>query len=197
MKMRAKIINVMAVSLIGLSFVSCTQEIQDAISTQQENPQGQNQGEDFRGGQNFGQFDEDYARAMNDNFGDYQMERDGDCFKMYDQNYQSRFELPQRRPTSRGQMVNNNPYGMGVDGSRISYGNSGWQFETSPYELARRTGGDRIIGVHRDGAPIYARYVGDYDQTPQLDQHGGRYAPTQDFPNGIYHYVITLNINNQ
>ena len=34
------------------------------------------------------------------------------------------------------------------------------------------------------------------EEDEELDEDGGRFGPTDDFPDGIYHYVITLNINN-
>jgi len=51
----------------------------------------------------------------------------------------------------------------------------------------------RLIGFLRDGFPIYGRKdtTGVY---PTLDNYGGHTGPTQDFPNGIYHYHAS-NIN--
>ena len=48
----------------------------------------------------------------------------------------------------------------------------------------------KLIGFLRDGFPIYGRKdtTGVY---PTLDEYGGHYGPTQDFPNGIYHYHFT------
>lgn len=45
----------------------------------------------------------------------------------------------------------------------------------------------KLIGFLRDGFPIYGRKdtTGAY---PTLDEYGGHTGPTQDFPNGIYHY---------
>ena len=45
----------------------------------------------------------------------------------------------------------------------------------------------KLIGFLRDGFPIYGRKdtTGVY---PTLDAYGGHIGPTQDFPNGIYHY---------
>jgi len=45
----------------------------------------------------------------------------------------------------------------------------------------------KLIGFLRDGFPIYGRKdtTGLY---PTLDNYGGHFGPTQDFPNGIYHY---------
>jgi hypothetical protein len=114
---------------------------------------------------------------------------------MLDDRYEEKYELPPRRPRKRGQTFSNNQYGMATDGSKIDYSN-GWKFQTSPYELADDRRVNQIIGVHKDGAPIYAKYVDDADDIPELDQDGGRYTKTDEFPNGIYHYVITLNINN-
>ncbi len=50
-----------------------------------------------------------------------------------------------------------------------------------------------LIGFLRDGFPIYGRkdMTGDY---PTLDEYGGHYGPTEDFPNGIYHYHAS-NVN--
>ena len=51
----------------------------------------------------------------------------------------------------------------------------------------------RLIGFLRDGFPIYGRKdtTGEY---PVLDSYGGHTGPTQDFPNGIYHYHAS-NVN--
>jgi hypothetical protein len=51
----------------------------------------------------------------------------------------------------------------------------------------------KLIGFLRDGFPIYGRKdtTGVY---PTLDEYGGHYGPTQDFPNGIYHYHAS-NVN--
>jgi hypothetical protein len=51
----------------------------------------------------------------------------------------------------------------------------------------------KLIGFLRDGFPIYGRKdtTGGY---PTLDSYGGHFGPTQDFPNGIYHYHAS-NVN--
>ncbi len=51
----------------------------------------------------------------------------------------------------------------------------------------------KLIGFLRDGFPIYGRKdtTGVY---PTLDAYGGHTGPTQDFPNGIYHYHAS-NVN--
>lgn len=51
----------------------------------------------------------------------------------------------------------------------------------------------KLIGFLRDGFPIYGRKdtTGVY---PTLDIYGGHTGPTQDFPNGIYHYHAS-NVN--
>ncbi len=51
----------------------------------------------------------------------------------------------------------------------------------------------KLIGFLRDGFPIYGRKdtTGAY---PTLDEYGGHTGPTQDFPNGIYHYHAS-NVN--
>ena len=51
----------------------------------------------------------------------------------------------------------------------------------------------KLIGFLRDGFPIYGRKdtTGIY---PTLDEYGGHFGPTQDFPNGIYHYHAS-NVN--
>ena len=51
----------------------------------------------------------------------------------------------------------------------------------------------KLIGFLRDGFPIYGRKdtTGVY---PSLDANGGHFGPTQDFPNGIYHYHAS-NVN--
>jgi len=51
----------------------------------------------------------------------------------------------------------------------------------------------KLIGFLRDGFPIYGRKdtTGVY---PTLDDYGGHTGPTQDFPNGIYHYHAS-NVN--
>jgi YHYH protein len=51
----------------------------------------------------------------------------------------------------------------------------------------------RLIGFLRDGYPIYGRKdtTGVY---PTLDAYGGHIGPTQDFPEGIYHYHAS-NVN--
>lgn len=51
----------------------------------------------------------------------------------------------------------------------------------------------KLIGFLRDGFPIYGRKdtTGIY---PTLDEYGGHYGPTQDFPDGIYHYHAS-NVN--
>ena len=51
----------------------------------------------------------------------------------------------------------------------------------------------KLIGFLRDGFPIYGRKdtTGVY---PTLDIYGGHTGPTQDFPDGIYHYHAS-NVN--
>lgn len=51
----------------------------------------------------------------------------------------------------------------------------------------------KLIGFLRDGFPIYGRKdtTGVY---PTLDEFGGHTGPTQDFPDGIYHYHAS-NVN--
>lgn len=51
----------------------------------------------------------------------------------------------------------------------------------------------KLIGFLRDGFPIYGRKdtTGVY---PVLDEYGGHTGPTQDFPEGIYHYHAS-NVN--
>ncbi len=51
----------------------------------------------------------------------------------------------------------------------------------------------KLFGFLRDGFPIYGRKdtTGVY---PTLDAYGGHFGPTQDFPNGIYHYHAS-NVN--
>ena len=51
----------------------------------------------------------------------------------------------------------------------------------------------KLIGFLRDGFPIYGRKdtTGVY---PTLDMYGGHTGPTQDFPDGIYHYHAS-NVN--
>jgi hypothetical protein len=51
----------------------------------------------------------------------------------------------------------------------------------------------KLIGFLRDGFPIYGRKdtTGVY---PTLDVYGGHFGPTQDFPDGIYHYHAS-NVN--
>lgn len=51
----------------------------------------------------------------------------------------------------------------------------------------------KLIGFLRDGFPIYGRKdtTGVY---PTLDEYGGHSGPTQDFPDGIYHYHAS-NVN--
>lgn len=51
----------------------------------------------------------------------------------------------------------------------------------------------KLIGFLRDGFPIYGRKdtTGEY---PNLDNYGGHFGPTQDFPDGIYHYHAS-NVN--
>jgi len=51
----------------------------------------------------------------------------------------------------------------------------------------------KLVGFLRDGFPIYGRKdtTGVY---PTLDVYGGHTGPTQDFPNGIYHYHAS-NVN--
>ncbi len=51
----------------------------------------------------------------------------------------------------------------------------------------------KLIGFLRDGFPIYGRKdtTGVY---PTLDTYGGHTGPTQDFPEGIYHYHAS-NVN--
>jgi hypothetical protein len=194
MKLIAKTKTALMVSLLSLTMVSCTEEIEQAISENSQATDGQQEGQQGQyGSQNY---DQDYANAMENNFDGYQAQQGDNCYHMRDQYAQDDYRLPPRRPTQYTQSRNGNQYGMAVDGSRISQGQNGFQFETSPYQLVNDRGNGKMIGVHRDGAPIYAKYASPYEQPEQLDQNGGRYGKTQDFPSGIYHYVITLNVNN-
>jgi hypothetical protein len=45
-----------------------------------------------------------------------------------------------------------------------------------------------LIGFLRDGYPIYGRQEEDGTYPDDLDENGGHYGTTADFPDGIYHY---------
>lgn len=197
--MKLKTTNLLIIGLLSFSLVSCTQEVTDALAENQPTDQqgqgqeqGQGPGQGPGQGQGPGDFDQQYASTMQDNFQGYQMEEGDDCFHMYDDQNQSEYRLPPRRPKKKGSEVSQN--GMAVDGSKINKGQSGWEFDTPPDELVSNRGNGRIIGVHGDGAPIYGKYANSDDQD-DLDENGGKYGPTQDFPEGIYHYVVTINFN--
>lgn len=45
-----------------------------------------------------------------------------------------------------------------------------------------------LIGFLRDGFPIYGRQDADGTYPDDLDEEGGHFGPTSEFPDGIYHY---------
>jgi hypothetical protein len=178
--------------LLGLNVTSCV-DLQEAANEAAAEAGAQ-------GGQEFAEaqegYDWDYASNMNNNFSNYDMQEGNNCFHMQQGGMQQ--QLPMHKPRHHIQTFGQNQYGMAVDGSQIRY-NQGqsqmWQFQTPPSYLIAQRGHGAMIGMHRNGAPIYGYYESPYEQAPQTDQYGGRYGATEDFPNGIYHYVITINID--
>ena len=195
MKKHVKLKSTIMVGLLALNMVSCTEELKEAISENEAPQEGQQQGGPPGGGQGQEGYDPEYARAMENNFDGYQAQQGENCYHLQDQYAQDNYNLPARRPMQHDQNSYSNQYGMAVDGSRIQRNQSGFQFDTSPNQLVNDRGADRMIGVHRNGVPIYARYASPYEREDELDQNGGRYGATKDFPRGVYHYVITLNVN--
>ena len=179
---------------LAANFTSCV-DLQEMVSEAKENASEEIE----QGAAEFAQeqnYDWDYASNMNDNFSEYEMQEEHDCFRMK-QGSQQR-QLPMMRPRQHVQTFGQNQYGMAVDGTQIRYNqesNQRWAFQTNPANLISNQGNGRIIGIHKNGAPIYGYYDSPYSDTPNTDQYGGRYAPTEDFPDGIYHYVITINID--
>lgn len=189
-----KLTNTLMIMCLSTGFISCTESIEEAIQNANQEQQFDEQGPGGYGGQGPGGYDQDYAYGMENRFGGYQMEEGNDCYHMMDNNYNSQFRLPPHRPTGHSQYQSYNSYGMAVDGSRIYQDQGGLHFDTPPYYLVNWRNNGNMVGIHRNGAPIYARYSN--DPYVPVDNNGGRYAPTEDFPNGIYHYVITINVNN-
>jgi len=176
-------------SISDLAEEAAAGEIEELSQGEGAGPEGQPGQEDY---------DYDYARSMNDNFSDYQVEEGHQCFHMQGNTQQTNYQLPMQRPRGHGQTFGSNQFGRAVDGSQIIYNQNAqnkWQFQTNPYILIQRQGNGRMIGMHRNGAPIYGLMISNYEQAPNVDQYGGRYSPTPDFPNGIYHYLITIRIN--
>ncbi|OIQ16435.1 MAG: hypothetical protein BM556_14935 [Bacteriovorax sp. MedPE-SWde] len=181
-------------SLLSFSLISCVDipSAEEALESAQES---QERDQDQQGGQ--------YGQAMQNNFGNNYFEEDDNYqMSMYGGGYEDeRFRLPPRGPQSYGQYSNlGNQYGMATDGSRIicnrnSRGQTQFQFERSPQHFIQQNGNLRMIGVHRDGSPIYGHMINHYDEDPRLDNNGGRFAATEDFPGGIYHYVIKIYID--
>ncbi len=182
---------------MSFTFVSC-ESVTEAIEQAQSS--GAETGDNAAVEQEEG-FDDDYGNAMQDNFDDYDFEEGDDRYNMYDNQGGQQFRLPPRRPRQYSQYQNlQNDYGMATDGSRIICNNhqgsqGGLQFETNPSNLVDQNGDRRMIGVHRDGTPIYGHLVSHNDQGPQVDQYGGRFSETEDFPSGVYHYVIKISID--
>lgn len=61
---------------------------------------------------------------------------------------------------------------------------SSWQLKT----------GDRPVPPHGPGGTPDGRYTADFEFKPgigDLDQLNGRFAVTPEYPNGVYHYVLT------
>jgi hypothetical protein len=77
-----------------------------------------------------------------------------------------------------------------------------WHFHAVPTCLTSTvdgaTGPSHIIGVALDGYPIYGgRDVnGNIVSTSSLDSCNGITSPTPEFPNGVYHYVLPINVTN-
>jgi hypothetical protein len=46
----------------------------------------------------------------------------------------------------------------------------------------------KLVGFIRDGFPLYGRQEEDGSYPTDLDENGGHFGPTADFPDGIYHY---------
>jgi len=191
------LILLIALLTISTTFVSC-KEVTEAVEQAQSD--GGQTNDLSAEGDNEG-FDDDYGRAMQDNFGDNDFEEGQGGYNMYDNHGNNQFRLPPRRPSRYGQYQGlDNQYGMATDGSRIICNNhqgsqGGMQFETNPNTLVDNNGNQRMIGVHRDGTPIYGHLVSRNDDQVQLDQYGGRFSETDDFEDGIYHYVIKIYID--
>lgn len=187
--------HLLTMGFLSFSFVSCVEIPELEKEEESQEVEGMNgQGQSMNGGGAYGQ-------TMQDNFQDHDFQENNNGYSMYnDQNYgQQQFNLPRQRPQQHGQYSNlGNQYGVATDGSRIDCnhnGNGKIQFANNPNYLVAQNGDRRMIGVHRDGSPIYGHMVGPYDESVALDNHGGRFAPTQDFPSGVYHYVIKISIN--
>jgi hypothetical protein len=183
MNITSKISTLVLLIIMAFNFTSCTEELAEAVK------QGEEQESEQLSGEN-GRYDEEYAQTMEDQF-ESDVEVENDCFHMKDRDYRTKFKLPHKRPRHSG-AYQDNSNGMGIDGSKIEKSDSKWKFQTSPYTLASQSKG-RMIGVHKDGSPIYVNYT-DEDKV-NLDSNGGTYGKTNDFPEGIYYYVITLNVN--
>lgn len=182
----------LAISALVLNFTSCV-DLASLTAEAEEN--AEQESSEYAQAQEEN-YDWDYASNMNSSFSDYDMQEDHNCFRMQ-QGSQQR-QLPMRRPRQHVQTFGQNQYGMAVDGSQIRYTQNSaqrWAFQTNPANLIANQGNGRIIGVHKNGAPIYGYYNSPYSSAPTTDQYGGRFDSTDEFPDGIYHYVITINLD--
>ena len=75
-----------------------------------------------------------------------------------------------------------------------------WHYHGIPSCLAAQVDGtsgpSHLLGVALDGFPIYGGrdIIGTTIQVSQLDACNGITSATPEFPNGIYHYVLPLNV---
>ena len=73
--------------------------------------------------------------------------------------------------------------------------NSGqYHYHVEPTYLTSQFGNDAFLGLLADGFPVYGPVEnGKTITNSDLDAYHGHTSATADFPNGIYHYHITLN----
>ncbi|MEM9443862.1 MAG: sulfatase-like hydrolase/transferase [Verrucomicrobiota bacterium] len=68
-----------------------------------------------------------------------------------------------------------------------------YHYHVEPLYLTEKYGKEAFIGVLLDGYPVYGPEENGKSVTNNdLDEFHGHFGPTPDFPEGIYHYHITL-----
>ncbi len=192
--------------LLLIGSTACIQVPESVTEDLQNASQGQGQGQDQ--GQHMGMppmmgqgpSNQEFGNAMRNNFGDrmniYE-ENDrvvisdgvppygGSQFHQRD-TQGNHFNLPPRpQEQFQGTCQQQGSVGVAVDGSPISGGicnnDRRLNFQMDLNQQVRNNPGG-MLGVLADGTPVY----GPADPRG-LDQNGGHFGRTMDFPNGVYH----------
>lgn len=68
-----------------------------------------------------------------------------------------------------------------------------YHYHAEPIYLTLNAGDDKLLGFLLDGFPVYGSVENGIEiSNDDLDAYHGHFSVTEDFPDGIYHYHITL-----